>query len=129
MQRRRTTSGLERRKFARVSDDLVISCTPLDDGPSEFEGRPLNFSAGGVAFVSAARYLLGQHVEIVLNLAGEAEPLVVTGCVARVRSHSDHQHETAIEFFQGNVEAQRNLIEYIEVRCQNEPEPFFPVPA
>ena len=112
-----------------MSDDLVISCTPLDQGPTQFEGRPLNFSAGGVAFVSAARYVLGQRVEIVLNLAGEAEPLVVSGCVARVRSHSDHQHETAIEFFEGNVEAQRNLIDYIEARTQNEPEPFFPVPA
>ena len=128
MQRRRT-SGFERRRFARVSDDLVISCTPLDEGPSQFEGRPLNFSAGGVAFVSAARYPLGQHVEIVLNFVGEAEPLVVTGCVARVRSHSDHQHETAIEFFEGNVEAQRNLISYIEARSQSEPETFFPVPA
>ena len=128
MTRRRPT-GIDRRKFARVSDDLVVSCTPLDQGPFPVEGRMLNFSAGGVAFVSTSRYELGQRVEIVLSLPGETQPLVVTGCVARVRTHSDYQHETAVEFFEGNVGAQRNLIEHIEERAQIEPGPFFPIPA
>ena len=122
--------NLDRRRFARVDGELVVSCTALDEGPSSIETRTLNFSAGGVAFLTEERMTIGQHVQIVLQLPGDPEPLTVAGCVARLRSHSDSQHETAIEFFEGNVIAQRELITYIEQAMTGlDPEPFYPVPA
>jgi hypothetical protein len=64
----------------------------------------------------------------VLALPGDDSPIEITGQVGRVRSLSDRVHEIAIEFVEGNIGAQRTLLDYIEERV-HDPEPVGPMSA
>jgi hypothetical protein len=120
--RRRRASGAERRRFARVSGDAVVRCTPRAT-PGVVGGRTLNFSAGGVLFVAPAPLDPGQDVDLVLRLPGEDEVLSLTGRVVRVRSLSDTAHEIAAEFVGGDAATQRSLLAFIEERAPVEAGP------
>jgi hypothetical protein len=46
-----------------------------------------------------------------------------------VRSLSDHVHEVAIEFVEGNIGVQRTLLDYIEERVAGDHQPVSPLSA
>jgi c-di-GMP-binding flagellar brake protein YcgR len=121
--RRRT--GIERRRFARVSAEAVVSCTPRGASDGSVS-RTLNFSAGGLLFLSPTLVEAGRDVDLVLRLPGDAEDLVLSARIVRVRSLSDQSHETAVEFVGGDAGAQRALLDYISERAAFEPDPFGP---
>jgi hypothetical protein len=99
----------------------VVSCTP---GPSAPPGaRTLNFSAGGVLFLSPTPLEAGQDVDIVLRLPNDREDLPFAARVVRVRSVSDRSHEVAAEFLGGDAGSQRALLDYIEARAGFTPDP------
>ena len=125
--RRRT--GIERRRFPRIAEELVVRYEALDDPPPAREqGRTLNLSAGGVLILAHQPLPAGQRIRVVLALPGDDSPIEITGQVGRVRSLSDRVHEVAIEFVEGNVGVQRTLLDYIEERV-NDPEPVGPMSA
>ena len=88
----------------------------LDVQPTTEQGRTLNLSAGGVLILAHQPLPAGQRVRVVLALPGDDSPIEITGQVGRVRSLSDRVHEVAIEFVEGNIGAQRTLLDYIEER-------------
>jgi c-di-GMP-binding flagellar brake protein YcgR len=119
----------ERRRFPRIADELVVSFEKLDLQPSREQGRTLNLSAGGVLILAHEPLPQGQRIRVVLALPGDDSPIEITGQVGRVRSHSDRVHEIAIEFTEGNIGAQRKLLDYIEERVDGDPEPVSPLSA
>jgi c-di-GMP-binding flagellar brake protein YcgR len=125
-QRRR--HGHERRRFPRIAEELVVRFEPLDEPPRRSQGRTLNLSAGGVLILAHEPPPAGQRIRVVLALPGDESPIEITGQVGRVRSLSDRVHEVAIEFVEGNVGAQRQLLDYIEERVHDS-EPVGPMPA
>jgi c-di-GMP-binding flagellar brake protein YcgR len=124
----RRRSGIERRRFPRIAEELVVRYEALDEQPSRDQGRTLNLSAGGVLILSHQPLPTGQRIRVVLALPGDDSPIEITGQVGRVRSLSDRVHEVAIEFIEGNIGAQRTLLDYIEERVA-EPEPVGPMSA
>jgi c-di-GMP-binding flagellar brake protein YcgR len=114
---RRRASGGERRRFTRVADELVVSCTPHRTPPPAVEGRTLNFSAGGVLVASPTALDAGMDVDIVLRIPGEPSDLSFPARVVRVRTLSDTHHEVAAEFVGGDAAAQRALLRFIEARA------------
>ena len=125
----RRRHGLERRRFARIAQELVVRYEALDDQPTSDEGRTLNLSAGGVLILAHQPLPTGQRIRVVLALPGDDSPIEITGQVGRVRSLSDRVHEVAIEFVEGNIGAQRTLLDYIEERVNRDPEPVGPMSA
>jgi hypothetical protein len=121
--RRRT--GSERRRFARIAGEAVVSCIPRG-GSDGSVARTLNFSAGGLLFVSPTLVEAGHDVDLVLRLPGDSEDLVLSARIVRVRSLSDQSHETAVEFVGGDAGAQRALLTYISERAGYEPDPLRP---
>jgi c-di-GMP-binding flagellar brake protein YcgR len=119
---------VERRRFPRIGEELVVRYEALDEQPSSDQGRTLNLSAGGVLILAHQPLPTGQRVRVVLALPGDDSPIEITGQVGRVRSLSDRVHEVAIEFIEGNIGVQRTLLDYIEARV-NEPEPVGPMSA
>jgi c-di-GMP-binding flagellar brake protein YcgR len=118
----------ERRRFPRIGEELVVRYEALDEQPSSEQGRTLNLSAGGVLILAHQPLPTGQRVRVVLALPGDDSPIEITGQVGRVRSLSDRVHEVAIEFVEGNIGAQRTLLDYIEERV-HDPEPVGPMSA
>jgi c-di-GMP-binding flagellar brake protein YcgR len=118
---RRHRTGLERRRFARVAEDVVVGCRPLER-PS-IDAHTLNFSAGGVLYLASEPLDTGSRVELRLLLPGEDE-LAFEARVVRVRSRSDTSHEIAAEFVGGDAGSQRALLDYIESHAASEPDPF-----
>jgi c-di-GMP-binding flagellar brake protein YcgR len=125
----RRRHGLERRRFARVAQELVVRYEALDEQPTSDQGRTLNLSAGGVLILAHQPLPAGQRIRVVLALPGDDSPIEITGQVGRVRSVSDRVHEIAIEFVEGNIGVQRTLIDYIEERVNGQPEPVGPMSA
>jgi len=120
----------ERRRFARIAEELVVRYEVLDEQPSRDQGRTLNLSAGGVLILAHQPLPQGQRVRVVLALPGDDSPIEITGQVGRVRSLSDRVHEIAIEFVEGNIGVQRTLLDYIEERVDDgDPEPVGPMSA
>jgi c-di-GMP-binding flagellar brake protein YcgR len=119
----------ERRRFPRIAQELVVRYEALDVQPTRDQGRTLNLSAGGVLILAHQPLPAGQRVRVVLALPGDDSPIEITGQVGRVRSLSDRVHEVAIEFTEGNVGAQRTLLDYIEERVNGAPEPVGPMSA
>ena len=119
----------ERRRFPRIAEELVVRYEALDEQPSRDQGRTLNLSACGVLILAQQPLPAGQRIRVVLALPGEDSPIEITGQVGRVRSLSDRAHEVAIEFTEGNLGAQRTLLDYIEERVNREPEPVGPMSA
>jgi c-di-GMP-binding flagellar brake protein YcgR len=119
----------ERRRFARIAQELVVRYEALDVQPTRDQGRTLNLSAGGVLILAHQPLPAGQRIRVVLALPGDDSPIEITGQVGRVRSLSDRVHEVAIEFVEGNLGAQRTLLDYIEERMSGEPEPVGPICA
>ena len=125
--RRRQPS--ERRRFARIAEELVVRYDVLDEQPTREQGRTLNLSAGGVLILAHQPLPQGQRIRVVLALPGDDSPIEITGQVGRVRSLSDRVHEVAIEFVEGNIGVQRTLLDYIEERVNSAPEPVGPMSA
>ena len=119
----------ERRRFPRIAQELVVRYEALDVQPTRDQGRTLNLSAGGVLILAHQPLPAGQRIRVVLALPGDDSPIEITGQVGRVRSLSDRVHEVAIEFVEGNIGAQRTLLDYIEERVSGEPEPVGPISA
>ena len=119
----------ERRRFPRIAQELVVRYEALDVQPTSDQGRTLNLSAGGVLILAHQPLPAGQRVRVVLALPGDDSPIEITGQVGRVRSLSDRVHEVAIEFVEGNIGAQRTLLDYIEERVAGDPEPVGPMSA
>jgi c-di-GMP-binding flagellar brake protein YcgR len=120
---------VERRRFPRIAQELVVRYEALDVQPTSDQGRTLNLSAGGVLILAQQPLPTGQRIRVVLALPGDDSPIEITGQVGRVRSHSDRVHEVAIEFVEGNIGAQRTLLDYIEERVSRDPEPVGPMSA
>jgi c-di-GMP-binding flagellar brake protein YcgR len=125
--RPRRRSPSERRRFARVAEELVVGCTPRSTG--SISATTLNFSAGGVLFCAPRPLSAGQDVDVTLRLPGQREELSFAARVVRVRTLSDHVHEIAAEFATGDAEAQRQLLDFIEERAAPELEPLPPISA
>jgi c-di-GMP-binding flagellar brake protein YcgR len=119
----------ERRRFPRIAQELVVRYEALDVQPTGDQGRTLNLSAGGVLILAHKPLPAGQRIRVVLALPGDDSPIEITGQVGRVRSLSDRVHEVAIEFVEGNIGAQRTLLDYIEERVSGAPEPVGPMSA
>ena len=120
----------ERRRFARIAEELVVRYEVLDEQPSRDQGRTLNLSAGGVLILAHQPLPQGQRIRVVLALPGDDSPIEITGQVGRVRSLSDRVHEIAIEFVEGNIGVQRTLLDYIEERVDDgDHEPVGPMSA
>ncbi len=102
-----------------------MSCTPRGEIDASV-ARTLNFSAGGLLFVSPTIVEAGSDVDLVLRLPGDDEDLVLSARIVRVRSLSDQSHETAVEFVGGDAGAQRALLTYISERAGYEPDPLGP---
>ncbi len=127
MRRRR---GEERRRFVRVAEQLVVSCTPRPNEDDRFDGSTLNFSAGGILLVSPTILPIGQAVDLVLRVPDDNSDLKLEGRVLRVRSLSDNHHEIAVEFAGGDMASQRALQELLEERTGLLGiEPTEPIPA
>ena len=127
MRRRR---GEERRRFVRVAEQLVVSCTPRPNEHDRFDGRTLNFSAGGIMLISPTTLPIGQAVDLVLRVPEDTSDLKLDGRVLRVRSLSDTHHEIAVEFTGGDMASQRALQELLEERTGLLGiEPTEPIPA
>jgi c-di-GMP-binding flagellar brake protein YcgR len=120
---------VERRRFPRIGQELVVRYEALDVQPTGDQGRTLNLSAGGVLILAHQPLPAGQRVRVVLALPGDDSPIEITGQVGRVRSLSDRVHEVAIEFVEGNIGVQRTLLDYIEQRVSGAPEPVGPMSA
>lgn len=118
---RRHRTALERRRFARVAEDVVVGCRALER--PAVDAHTLNFSAGGVLYLAPEPIDAGSRVELRLLLPGEDE-LAFEARVVRVRSRSDTSHEIAAEFVGGDAGTQRALLDYIEAHAGHEPEPF-----
>jgi c-di-GMP-binding flagellar brake protein YcgR len=119
----------ERRRFPRIAQELVVRYEALDTQPARDHGRTLNLSAGGVLILAHQPLPAGQRIRVVLALPGDDSPIEITGQVGRVRSLSDRVHEVAIEFVEGNIGVQRTLLDYIEERVADSPEPVGPLSA
>jgi c-di-GMP-binding flagellar brake protein YcgR len=121
---------VERRRFPRIAQELVVRYEALELQPSSDHGRTLNLSAGGVLILAHQPLPAGQRVRVVLALPGDDSPIEITGQVGRVRSLSDRVHEVAIEFVEGNIGVQRTLLDYIEERVNGgDLEPVGPMSA
>jgi c-di-GMP-binding flagellar brake protein YcgR len=125
----RRRQGAERRRFTRIAEELVVRFEALDEQPSREQGRTLNLSAGGVLILAHQPLPQGQRIRVVLALPGDDSPIEITGQVGRVRSLSDHVHEVAIEFVEGNIGVQRTLLDYIEERVAGDHQPVSPLSA
>jgi c-di-GMP-binding flagellar brake protein YcgR len=130
----RRARGAERRRFVRVHEELVVSCTPQPSVVDAFDGTTLNFSVGGILLISPTTIPVGHNVELVLRVPGEAHgDLRLDARVVRVRSHSDVRHEIAIEFTGGDPVAQRELQQLLEERTGalggDHHDPHEPIPA
>jgi c-di-GMP-binding flagellar brake protein YcgR len=106
----------ERRRFVRVAEQLVVSCTPRPNEDDHFDARTLNFSAGGILLISPTILPIGQAVDLVLRIPDDDSDLKLDGRVLRVRSLSDTHHEVAVEFTGGDTASQRAMQELLEVR-------------
>jgi c-di-GMP-binding flagellar brake protein YcgR len=106
----------ERRRFVRVAEQLIVSCTPRPNDEDHFDGRTLNFSAGGIMLISPTTLPIGQSVDLVLRIPDDDSDLKLLGRVLRVRSLSDSHHEIAVEFTGGDTASQRALQELLEER-------------
>jgi c-di-GMP-binding flagellar brake protein YcgR len=128
----RRARGAERRRFVRVHEELVVSCTPQPNVVDAFDGTTLNFSVGGILLVSPTTIPVGHAVELVLRVPGHESDLRLDARVIRVRSQSDVRHEIAIEFTGGDPVAQRELQQLLEDRTGalgGDPDPHEPIPA
>lgn len=120
----------ERRRFVRVAEQLVVSCTPRPNDDEPIDGRTLNFSAGGIMLISPTLLPIGQAVDLVLRVPDDNSDLHLDGRVLRVRSLSDSHHEIAVEFTGGDTSSQRALQELLEERTGLLGiEPTEPIPA
>jgi c-di-GMP-binding flagellar brake protein YcgR len=120
----------DRRRFVRVAEQLVVSCTPRPNDDEPFDGRTLNFSAGGIMLISPTPLPIGQTVDLVLRVPDDDSDLRLDGRVLRVRSLSDSHHEIAVEFTGGDTASQRALQEMLEERTGLLGiEPTEPIPA
>jgi c-di-GMP-binding flagellar brake protein YcgR len=120
----------ERRRFVRVAEQLVVSCTPRPNADDRFDGSTLNFSAGGIMLISPTTLPIGQNVELVLRVPDDNSDLKLDGRVLRVRSLSDSHHEIAVEFTGGDMASQVALQELLEERTGLLGiEPTEPIPA
>jgi c-di-GMP-binding flagellar brake protein YcgR len=108
--------GAERRRFVRVAEQLVVSCTPRVAADDQFDGRTLNFSAGGILLISPTILPIGQAVDLVLRVPDDDSDLRLDARVIRVRSLSDTHHEIAVEFTGGDTGSQRALQQLLEER-------------
>jgi c-di-GMP-binding flagellar brake protein YcgR len=108
--------GAERRRFVRVADEFVVSCTPRPSEEGQFDGHTLNFSAGGIMLISPTTLPIGQKVDLVLRVSDDAPEVKLDGKVLRIRSLSDTHHEIAVEFTGGDMASQRALQELLEER-------------
>ena len=108
--------GAERRRFVRVAEQLVVSCTARPDAEDRFDGQTLNFSAGGILLVSPTILPIGQSVDLVLRVPDDDSDLRLDARVVRVRSLSDAHHEIAVEFIGGDTGSQRALQTLLEER-------------
>jgi Tfp pilus assembly protein PilZ len=81
------------------------------------DARTLNFSAGGVLFISTEPMEKGADVQITLAIPEEPEGVSFPARIRRVRTLSDRVHEIAAEFAAGDAGAQRALLEFIEQRA------------
>jgi len=106
-------TGADRRRFTRVSQTIPVTCVPRVSDQA-VEARALNFSAGGVLFVSPLPLESGVDVDVELGLDGPDGNLCFPGRIVRVRNMSDNAHEVAIEFAGGDAGDQRALLDYIE---------------
>lgn len=106
----------ERRRFVRIAEQLVVSCTPRPNEDDRFDGSTLNFSAGGILLISPTLLPIGQAVELVLRVPDDTSDFKLDGRVLRVRSLSDSHHEIAVEFTGGDTASQRALQELLEER-------------
>ena len=126
----RRRDPVERRRFPRIAQELLVRYEALDVQPTSDQGRTLNLSAGGVLILAQQPLPAGQRIRVVLALPGDDSPIEITGQVGRVRSLSDRMHEVSIEFVEGNIGVQRTLLDYIEERVEGrEPEPVGPMSA
>jgi c-di-GMP-binding flagellar brake protein YcgR len=128
----RRPRGAERRRFVRVAEELVVSCTPQPNAEDAFDGTTLNFSAGGILLVSPTTIPVGHAVDLVLRVPGHENDLRLDARVIRVRSLSDVRHEIAIEFTGGDPVSQRELQQVLEDRTGalgGEHDPHDPIPA
>jgi c-di-GMP-binding flagellar brake protein YcgR len=120
----------ERRRFVRIAEQLVVSCTPRVDADDQIDGRTLNFSAGGVLMISSTTLPIGQSVDLVLRVPDDDASMRLDARVVRVRSLSDTHHEVALEFTGGDPASQRALQELLEERTGALGiEPTEPIPA
>jgi c-di-GMP-binding flagellar brake protein YcgR len=120
----------ERRRFVRVAEQLVVSCTPRPNADDRFDGSTLNFSAGGIMLISPTTLPIGQAVELVLRVPDDNSDLKLDGRVLRVRSLSDSHHEIAVEFTGGDMASPVALQELLEERTGLLGiEPTEPIPA
>jgi c-di-GMP-binding flagellar brake protein YcgR len=124
----RRRDPVERRRFPRIAQELLVRYEALDVQPTLDQGRTLNLSAGGVLILAHQPLPTGQRIRVVLALPGDDSPIEITGQVGRVRSLSDRVHEVAIAFIEGNIGVQRTLLDYIEARVLT-PEPVSPMSA
>ena len=108
--RGRAASFRARRRAAR----RLVHPRPNED--DRFDGRTLNFSAGGIMLISPTTLPIGQAVELVLRVPDDTSDLQLDGRVLRVRSLSDSHHEIAVEFTGGDTGSQRALQEMLEER-------------
>ena len=108
--------GAERRRFVRVAEQLVVSCTARVEAEDRFDSQTLNFSAGGILLVSPTILPIGQNVDLVLRVPDDDSDLRLDARVIRVRSLSDTRHEIAVEFTGGDTGSQRALQTMLEER-------------
>ena len=118
--------GAERRRFVRVSDEVVVSITRCGD-PEASDGRTLNFSAGGVLLALPEPLPVGCDIDVVLRLEDD-RLLPLQARVIRVRTMSDHNHEVACELLGGSVGEHRALQQLIIERVRT-PAPRAPQSA
>jgi hypothetical protein len=104
--------GSERRRFARVAEHVRVSYAPAAQHGG-VELQTLNFSAGGVLFVSPAPLAPGLDLRLTLTLESDGD-LSFDARVVRVRTLGDRTHEVAAELRGGSAEAQRSLLAHIE---------------
>jgi len=108
----------------------VVSCTPRVDADDQFDGRTLNFSAGGILMISPTIIPIGQSVDLVLRVPDDDSGLRLDARVVRVRSLSDQHHEIALEFTGGDPASQRAMQTLLEERSGALGiEPTEPIPA
>lgn len=103
--------GNERRKYARIATDQVISFSPCDSREQLGVGR--NVSAGGIRFEAVGCELdLGDVMRVTFNL--DEQTLVAVGRVVWATELDPLTLEVGLEFLEIDSDALRLLEDYTD---------------